>query len=71
MSKKKYIVEHDPISWTGHGAYLVKVNNAAKTPYAVVLVALGDKEVCNTRAKKHAEKIANALHFYEQIKEDV
>ncbi|MGG5507923.1 MULTISPECIES: hypothetical protein [unclassified Myroides] len=68
MSKKKYIVEYDPISWTGKGSYLIKENNAAKTPYAVVLVALGNEEKCEKAAKNKAEKIANALHFYDQIK---
>lgn len=69
MAKRKYIVEHDPISWTGLGSFIVKQNNGARTPIAVVLIGLGDKERCKEAAKNKAEKIATALHFYDQIKD--
>ncbi|MHC5309113.1 hypothetical protein ACYSNM_03380 [Myroides sp. LJL116] len=68
MAKKKYIVEYDPISWTGYGAYLIKKNDMNKTPVSVVFIALGEPIKAKQHAKETATKISKALHFYDSIK---
>lgn len=69
MLKLKYIVEFDPLSYTGYGAYIVKENDDLKTPYCIVLVPFGDKKLTKQYAKVKAEKIAAALDFKDNISE--
>lgn len=70
MRKPRYIVEYDPLSWTGHGSYIVKENNTVKTPYCVVLIGIGiDKELAKKYAEVKAKNIASALEFQENVTE--
>ena len=67
MGNPKYIVEHDPLSYTGHGAYIVKENDEFKTPYCIVLIPFGDKNITEKYAKVKANKIASALEFQDNV----
>lgn len=69
MSKPKYIVVYDPLSYTGHGSFMVKENNEMKTPYCVVFIPFGNKETAKQYAKAKAKKIAEALDFKDRISE--
>lgn len=67
MAKPKYIVEHDPLSYTGYGAYIIKENDGFKTPYCLVLIPFGDRKLTEKYARAKANKIASALEFQDNI----
>ena len=68
MKKTKYIVTFDPLSWTGHGSYIVKENDELHTPYCVVLIPHAiNKKLAKEYAKAKAQKIALALEFQDNV----
>ena len=58
IKKKKFLMEFDPMGWTGHGQFLIKVDDSVRTPFASVFVGIGlAKKEAIEGARLRAERI--------------
>lgn len=67
LKHQSFILEFDPVGWTGKGQYLIKVDNEVRTPFANVFVGfMGESDEARKKAKEHAriraERIVKALN---------
>lgn len=63
--KSNFVIEFDPIGWSGKGQFLIKRNNKVFTPYAQVALSIGIDPVKSKQKALHkAEEIVKALDQY-------
>ncbi|UAB85005.1 hypothetical protein INR75_02950 [Zunongwangia sp. SCSIO 43204] len=58
---KRYKTTYDPLGWSGNGQYVIKTDDEAETPLAVVMVPFGGKDA-KDRTKNRANHIAELLN---------
>lgn len=64
-NKSNFVIEFDPIGFTGFGQFLIKKNDGDKTPYAQVILGIGIDPVKSKQKALHkATEIVNALDQY-------